>query len=339
MQYIQFLYQGKEIYLVDMKQASKPFSALTESALKKYGDKKQITLLASKNSFSHGVICKECGTIPFCTQCDVAIAYYQDVHKQYFGLCSYCKTQYPSPATCQQCHSHDLDFYGIGAQQIQEILQKSYQLHAEIIDARTANSFKKLDNIKKTRSITIGTNLLIHPQPNTDILIILNADQGLQFPDYSSRRNSFLQLYEAISKHPGKQIILQSYHTEDWILLLACKADLVQAQHNELTHREILSYPPFVDMCLFLYKDEIEEKLFSTIHKLHKEILYLQEKQDRKDITIIATPPLVYKLHGKFRYSILFKGKDIRPFIETIYETLEIKKRWFMVDWMPVATL
>jgi primosomal protein N' len=188
-------------------------------------------------------------------------------------------------------------------------------------------------------TITIGTNLFIHPRLKTDILVLINADQWLQFPDYNSRWNAFLQLYEAIMKHPGKQIILQSYHCEDRLILLACKWELLQAQKQELGHRNILSYPPFVDMCLFLYKDEIEEKLFSSIHKLHKEILYLQEKWERKDISVIATPPLIYKLHGKFRYSILFKGTNLRPFICEIYEKLEIKKRGFLVDRMPVTTL
>jgi hypothetical protein len=60
-------------------------------------------------------------------------------------------------------------------------------------------------------------------------------------------------------------------------------------------------------MCLLLYKDEIEENLFSKIKKLHQEMLYLQEKMGRKDIAIVATPPLIYKLYGKFRYTILCK--------------------------------
>lgn len=271
----------------------------------------------------------------------MAIAYYQDHHGHYFGLCSYCKSQYPSPGSCEQCQGHDLDFYGYGAQQIKEILQTRYQLDADIYEAKQLNSLNKLEqhNDHHLHNISIGTNLLIHPKKETDILILIHADQGLQFPDYNSRWNSFLSLYEAIMKHPGKQIILQSYHSEDRLILLACKGELPQAKLQETYLRETLAYPPHVDMCLLLYKEEIEEKLFSSIHKLHKEILYLQEKSERKDITIIATPPLVYKLHGKFRYNILFKGKNLRPFIQEIYEKLEIRKRGFLVDRMPMTTL
>lgn len=321
-----------------MKQATKPFSALVQKTLEIYGKKKSISIITNKQSFAHGLICKDCGTIPFCKQCDVAIAYYKDAQGNFFGLCSYCKTQYPSVSSCQHCQGHDLDFYGYGAQQLADILKANYQLDPQLLDASKLNSLSKLERFQP-QQITIASSVLTHPQKNCDILIIINADQGLQYPDYHARWMTFLQLYEAIMKHPGKQIILQSYHHEERVLTLAAKGALSQALATEKEQRSILSYPPFVDICLFLYKDEVEEKLFNKIQTLYQEILYLQEKMERKDIAIIATPPLIYKLHGKFRYTILFKGKDIRAFITKVYETLEVKKRWFMIDWMPIATI
>jgi hypothetical protein len=60
MQYTQYLLNNKEIYLVDMKQATKPFSVLVEKTIQRYAPSKNISLITNKNSFAHGVICKDC---------------------------------------------------------------------------------------------------------------------------------------------------------------------------------------------------------------------------------------------------------------------------------------
>ena len=47
---------------------------------------------------------------------------------------------------------------------------------------------------------------------------------------------------------------------------------------------------------LLTAKDEIEQKLFNKVDQLYKELLYLQEKYQLKELEIYTTPPLVYKI-------------------------------------------
>jgi hypothetical protein len=56
-----------------------------------------------------------------------------------------------------------------------------------------------------------------------------------------------------------------------------------------------------------LYKNEIEERLFNKVDKLYKELLYLKEKYMMNDLEIYSTPPLIYKIFGKYRYNIILK--------------------------------
>jgi len=56
-----------------------------------------------------------------------------------------------------------------------------------------------------------------------------------------------------------------------------------------------------------LYKNEIEEKLFNKIDKIHKELLYLKEKYKMNELEIYSTPPIIYKIFGKYRYNIILK--------------------------------
>lgn len=63
--------------------------------------------------------------------------------------------------------------------------------------------------------------------------------------------------------------------------------------------------------------------MFMTVNKLYQELLFLSEKSDAK-IEIYATPPLVYKMHDKYRYNIVLKGSGLRPFLDDAFQKLNI---------------
>ena len=88
-------------------------------------------------------------------------------------------------------------------------------------------------------------------------------------------------------------------------------------------------------MCLILYKDEIEEKLYNKVDQLYKELLYLQEKYQLKDMEIFTTPPLIYKVFWKYRYNIILKWKEVRNFMDIVYTKLSLNKKGFKINWMP----
>lgn len=74
--------------------------------------------------------------------------------------------------------------------------------------------------------------------------------------------------------------------------------------------------------------------MFTKVDTLHKEILYLKEKYMLKDIEVFSTPPLIYKMFGKYRYNVILKGKQVKEFMDIIYPKLQLAKKGFKVDWM-----
>jgi primosomal protein N' len=80
-------------------------------------------------------------------------------------------------------------------------------------------------------------------------------------------------------------------------------------------------------MAVLLYKNEIESRVFNKVNKLYEELLYLKQKYQRDDLEIYPTPPLIYKMFGKYRYNIILKSKTLRDFLEIAYEKLKIFER------------
>ena len=172
----------------------------------------------------------------------------------------------------------------------------------------------------------------------------------MNVPDYTSAERNFYFLYEAFVKHPTANFIVQSFNPDQYSIRSACQMNKEHFYEQDNIFRKINGYPPFGEICVILYKNEIEESLYTKVDTLHKDLLYLKEKyivrpnedakfresfhkvelmppildasssnemqkleasktgrRELKDIEIYSTPPLIYKMFGKYRYNIILK--------------------------------
>lgn len=119
---------------------------------------------------------------------------------------------------------------------------------------------------------------------------------GLHIPDYTAAERTFQFLYELFSKHHTQNFIIQTFNPEHYAVRAACKMDLKLFYEQDNTYREQFQYPPYTDMCMLLYKHEIEATLFTKIDSLYKEILYCKQVYKYDHIEVFSTPPLIYKM-------------------------------------------
>lgn len=342
MNYIQYTQSSKNIFLVDMtRELSRPFSELAMKWLSKYlSGGKKILIINNKKWRSSGVMCHDCGHIPHCSQCDIAIAWHKDQQGKMFGICHICKAHYPLMTECHECTSPEVKLYGMGNQQLIDLIQDEFNYAPLLIDASLANSPNKIKKIQQkiaesNPQIILWTSLLTTPilwwKP--DLVLIVTADLWLHSPHYSASWNNFCFLSDIIQKQNCEQFIFQSYQSEHRSIHYACKGDVDMMQSEELVKRKEHNYPPETHMCTLLYKHEIEDRLYTSTHKLYQELLYLRDQYEMTDLEIYATPPMVYKMYGKYRYHIILKWSDLRHYMEIAYSKLKIPTRGFKVEW------
>ena len=346
MNYELFDHWNKKIYLVNMtKELNQIFSELFEKGMRKYlRENKKIWILINKKGYHAGVICHKCGHIPQCDRCSVAVNYHLLPSGEKIGICHICKKQYLFPQQCEQCGSKEIREYGMGTQKLAQVLKEQFWAESLIIESETVRSPNKIQKLKdELHSLTqngknpilIGTSLLTTPMKdrNLDLLVILDADIGLNVPDFNASEKNFYFLYEAFLKHQCPTFLVQTMNPEHHSIRSACKMKKSDFFAIENQFRQQYCYPPYGELCLILYKDEIEQKLFNKVDQLHKELLYLQQKYQLQDLEIYTTPPLIYKIFGKYRYTIVLKGKEVRNFMDIVYSKLQLHKKWFKVNW------
>ncbi len=331
----------KSIFLVNMtKELAPHFSELALNGIEKYLKQgKRIGILVNKKWYAWWIICHECWNIPKCKNCDVSISYHRLESGETIGLCHICKTQYNIPTSCPACHSKKIKEFGLWTQKVAEFLKNEFNKDALIIESESVNSPNKIKRLQEeiaNHQIIIWTSLLTCPPNNAqfDLVIFLNADLGLNIPDYTSAERNFYFLYETFVKHTTANFIVQSFNPDQYSIRTACQMSKEKFYEKDNEFRKTNGYPPFGELCIILYKNEIEESLFIKVDTLHKELLYLKEKYQITDLEIYSTPPLIYKMFGKYRYNIILKWPNVRNFMDIIFTKLNLAKKGFKVDRM-----
>lgn len=341
MNYEQFKYQDKSIFLVDMtKELNYHFSELVKSAItKQLKQKKRIWIIVNKKWYAPWIICTKCGHIPHCERCSVPISFHQQTSWELMWLCHICKMQYNFPTVCEKCWENTVKIYWLWTQQIAQRIEEEYNTKTLIVDSDHANSptkiSKLIDQLLTTKpEVVVWTSLLCQPikQYPLDMVIFLNADLWLNIPDFNVWEKNFHLLYECFSKYDCKNFIVQTFNPEQHSIRNACKMDAKRFREEENKFRNLNKYPPFTDLCVILYKNEIEEKVFNKVDQLYKDLLYLAQKYQMQDFEIYSTPPLIYKMFWKYRYNIIIKWSNVRNFMDVVYTKLDINAKWFKIN-------
>lgn len=346
MTYTHYEHDTKSIFLIDMvNELTKPWSELVQKWLTKFfREWKNVAILVNKKWYASWTICNECGFIPRCDQCDVAVAIHHDAQWNKLWLCHICRKQYWVDAVCTNCGWTDTTSYGLWTQQVADRLKETYWVEAVLLENKTANSFNKSEKLWKeitAAKVVVWTSLLMQPIKGwkPDAVVIVHADIWLNVPDFQAHWNNFCLLYDCFTSLDAETFLVQTYNPEAPSITHACSLDLAWMKLHEQAYRKQYNYPPYNEMCVLLYKHEIEETLFNTTNKLYQELLYCKNQYDMTDLEIYTTPPMIYKMYGKYRYSIILKWSQVRQFMDIVYSKLKVASRGFKVDWEPQVLL
>ena len=112
-----------QVHIVDMRDAENSavkgdFSPALKAGLQETLAKhEQAIVLLNRRGYSSFMMCRECGFVLKCPNCDVSLTYHKDLRKM---KCHYCGHEEPVPQFCPNCKSKKIGFYGTGTQNIEQ---------------------------------------------------------------------------------------------------------------------------------------------------------------------------------------------------------------------------
>ena len=293
-------------------------------------DKKQAMIFINRRGFSSFLMCRECGYVPKCEDCDVSLVY----HKEDNMLkCHYCQKRYKVPFKCPKCGSPSLRYGAVGTERIVEELKKMYNVPIFRLDNDTTKDksayveiLTKFNNTSP--AILVGTQMIAkgHDFNNVTLVGIVDADISLHFSDYRAVERTF-QLITQVAGRAGRsdkegKVVLQTYYPKHFAYRCACNYDYNAFFKREIKLREVSHFPPFVDMIRVLVVGANEQKTQDTLQKIFEQFKVLKDAYPSDFVYLAPMKCPKKRLQGNFRFQILMRlqKKNEQSILPKIHE-------------------
>ncbi len=277
--------------------------------------KQQSVLFLNKRGHSSFVMCRDCGYVMNCPNCDISLTYHR-VHEQM--KCHYCGYESHVPKQCPECNSDYIRYFGTGTQKVEEELGKLLP-EARVIrmdvdtTGRKGSHERLLTDFKDGKAdILLGTQMIAKGLdfPNITLVGVLSADTMLHLPDFRASEKTF-QLLTQVSGRAGRhqlpgEVIIQTYTPEHYSVELASHHDYDLFYQREMMIRKAHHYPPFYYLSLITIS---HEQLITVVSATEKIANYVRSHVSREAVVLGPAASPIPRINNRYRYQCLIKYK------------------------------
>jgi len=272
----------------------------------------QTLLLLNRRGFSSALICRDCGAAVKCPSCSVALTY----HKVGETLkCHYCGHLAPVPVTCPRCAGVVFKLLGTGTQKIEIELQTLFpharlmRMDSDAVKGREAYErlLQRVD--RREVDILLGTQMIAkgHDFPAVTLVGVVNADVGLNLPDFRSAEKTF-QLITQAAGRAGRgdavgMVVIQTMNANHYSIRHSTTHDYEGFYNEEMMYRSQLGYPPIGRMIKLEFWSQTDKQASEAAKTAQARIRNLI--RGKEVILLGPAPAPISRVRGQYRFQII----------------------------------
>ena len=331
-----------KVNLVDMKNEVKKGNfilsrLLIEKIKEKIKRREQVILLLNRRGYSSILTCRDCGSVLKCPNCDISLTYHKTSNT---NRCHYCNYSIKNISKCPTCGSSNIKDYGLGTEKLEEELNKLFDAKVVRMDMDTTSRKGMHEKIiedfgNHKYDILLGTQMIAKGLdfPLVTLVGVINADTGLNIPDFRSSENTF-QLLSQVSGRAGRsdlagEVIIQSYNPEHYSIQFAREHDYLKFYEAEMEIRKTLSYPPYYYITLVNISSRDYELGFKEANKIGD---YLRKNLNPNTKVLGPSMANIFKMNNIYHYQCIIKYKRDDNLNKALTKLDEIYKTNSKVD-------
>ena len=272
----------------------------------------QSILFLNRRGSSRMLLCGECGHVPECPRCSVALTYHSANGRL---MCHYCGHSERALEACPVCGGI-MKHVGTGTQKVEEELRELFP-EAGILrmDADTASGGHEaiLSRFEKERiPILLGTQMVAKGLDfeNVTLVGVLSADLSLYVDNYRAAERTFNLLTQVVGRagRGGKQgrAIIQTYTPGNDVIRCAAEQNYDSFYQSEVRMRRLRRCPPFADLFVFTVSGTEEGSVLRAAAGARERLRQVFPGEE----VLGPAPAPVLKLNNRFRYRLLLVGKN-----------------------------
>ncbi|GEQ37980.1 MAG: primosomal protein N' [Tetragenococcus halophilus] len=302
----------KEYERKNMSNFSKELQTKIADRLEK---KEQSVLMLNRRGYSSFVMCRDCGYVLPCPNCDISLTLHMDTKTM---RCHYCGHEEGIPKHCPECGSNKIRYYGTGTQKVQEELQELFPsariLRMDVDTTRRKGAHERI--LQKfgaqEADILLGTQMIAKglDYPNITLVGVLNADTALNLPDFRSNERTF-QLLTQVAGRAGRaekagEVIIQSFNPDHHAIVLAQKQDYETFYKQEMFLRHQSGYSPYYFTVKITCSHQEEQIAAKKMFQIAQEV---KTALSSDSIILGPTPASIARVKNRYQYQMIIKYK------------------------------
>jgi primosomal protein N' (replication factor Y) len=292
-----------------------------------------VLLFLNRKAYAGALVCQDCGQIPRCTSCAVALAFSR--HKSLL-FCHYCGATGAIPDLCAACGSARLQPVGQGTERVEEEVRRRFPSARVLrVDGESMRRPKEAESIwtrirRREWDVLVGTQILLREDavPLVGVAGAVQADAGLSFPDFRAAERTFHLLQDAASlvqpMSNGGRFLIQSYLPTHYVIEAVARQEEAIFTSEELKHRKALGFPPVIRM-IVLHISGALEPIVEEAAQVWAAALSraVQATPECADVTIFGPvqSPMA-RVRKRYRRQILIKSHPDSKAVQAIRSTL-----------------
>ena len=288
----------------------------------------QVMLYINRRGLATFIECGDCGYVFSCRRCSGTLTYHAAVKRM---VCHHCRRTYAAALKCPACASVDIKYLGIGTETVEaecrRLFKKARIMRFDSDAVSTSKLYVKQIGMFRKREvdIMIGTQLIAKGLdfPGVSLVGVINADSGLNLPDFRSAERTFQLLCQVAGRAgracvPGRALI-QSFNPGYYAIKYAAKHDYPGFYKQEIKYRAAFGYPPFSSIIRLVVSNLNEEKCSRQASLMANVLKQQIAVQGLAGLRLMGpAPAYLARLRGRYQMQIIILGQQLQGLLKDI---------------------
>ena len=291
---------------------------LYEALRETLAEQGRAVLYVNRRGMAALTICRTCAHVFECPRCTTGLVQHRQTRQI---VCHICNWRGPAPRWCPVCEGDRLRLWGYGSEAVAEavahLLPRS--VVARIDSDRPAHEMDA--DLKAFEQgavqILVGTQRLLGygKRLRADLLGIVQADIGLQFPDFLAPERVFLTLsrlrHLTTRGEARARTVMQTMMPHHHVIQALQTGSYVRFFRTEMEQRGSEGLPPLRPLIKASFGHANETRAEEEARRARRELDTVLAAGQPLDLDVLGpAPAFVYRQRGQYQWQLLLQGQD-----------------------------
>ena len=282
-------------------------------------------IFVPRRGFADFLLCHECGNVPRCRRCGVAMTYHapapvaRSQRRRQTNRsappgpvvlrCHLCGETEPVPEVCPVCRGTQLRPHGIGTEGVEQAARRLFRGTPVLrLDTDVAPDEPTQQQVwhqfSRRGGLLIGTQLLVKGVGRVPAAVVgaVGIDAALHLPDFRAAERTY-QIVTQLMHLAQDEMIIQTFSPNHPVLVALARQDASKFYRDELAARQRFGYPPFRTLVNLLCTGADNPRVRERAQQL---AAALAEDAD----VLGPSPAPLARIRDRYRWQILVKERE-----------------------------